>query len=46
MKQISVWDIEADEIEKICDVNEVSEAEVVEALMDYVEDVKKDNGWK
>lgn len=46
MKQISVWDIEADEIEKICDVNEVFEAEVIEALMDYVEDVKKNNGWK
>ena len=46
MKKITVYDIEADELEKIADANDTCVAEVVEALMQYVEEMKKDNGWK
>lgn len=46
MKQITVYDIEADELEKIADVNDTSIAEVIEMLMDYVEEMKKDNGLR
>lgn len=46
MKQITVYDIEADELEKIADVNDTSVAEVIEMLMDYVEEMKKDNGLR
>ena len=43
MKQITVYDIEAEELEKIADVNDTSIAEVVEMLMAYAEEMKKDN---
>ena len=43
MKQITVYDIEAEELEKIADVNDTSVAEVVEMLMAYAEEMKKDN---
>lgn len=46
MKQIAVYDIEADELEKIADVNNTSVAEVIEMLMDYMEEMKKDNGLR
>ena len=46
MKKITVYDIEADELEKIADANDTTVAEVVEALMQYTEEMKKDNGWK
>jgi uncharacterized protein (DUF111 family) len=44
MKNILVYDIEADEIEKIADENDMSIAEIIEMLMDYAEDMKRDNG--
>lgn len=34
MRKINVYDIEADDIEQIADENDVTVAEVVEALMD------------
>lgn len=40
MKNLNVYDIEAEDIEQIADENDVTVAEVVEALMDAV----KDNG--
>lgn len=44
MTNIMVYDIEAEELEKISDVNGISIAEVVEMLMAYADDMKKDNG--
>lgn len=46
MRNITVYEIEADELEKIADVNDTTVAEVVENLMQYAEEMKKDNGWK
>ena len=46
MTRITVYDIEAEALEKIADDNDTNVAEVVEALMAYVEDMKKDNGWR
>lgn len=42
MKNIMVYDIEAEEIGKIADANDTTVAEVVEMLMDYVEEMKMD----
>lgn len=42
MKNIMVYDIEAKELERIADVNDTTIAEVVEMLMDYVNEMKKD----
>jgi hypothetical protein len=46
MKKIIVYDIEAEELEKIADANDTNVAEIVEMLMDYVEEMKNDNGLK
>lgn len=46
MKEITVYDIEAEELEKIADANDTTIAEVVEMLMDYVEEMKEDHGLK
>ena len=46
MRQISVYDTEAEAIERICEDNDVTEAELIEMLMDYINEVKADNGWK
>lgn len=44
MTNILVYDIEAEEIEKIADVNNMTIADVMEMLMDYAEEMRKDNG--
>ena len=44
MTTITVYDIEAEELHKIADVNDTTVAEVVEMLMDYAEEMKKANG--
>lgn len=44
MTNILVYDIEAEELGKIADVNDMSIAEIVEMLMEYAEEMKKDNG--
>lgn len=46
MTNIAIYDIEATELEKIADVNDTTVAEVVEMLMEYAEEMKKDNGLK
>lgn len=46
MTTIKVYDIEATELEKIADANDTTVAEVVEMLMEYAEEMKKDNGLK
>ena len=43
MTKILVYDIEAEELEKIADANDTTVAEVVEMLMAYAEEMKKDN---
>ncbi len=44
MTKILVYDIEASELEKIADANDTTIAEVVEMLMEYAEEMKRDNG--
>lgn len=46
MTKILVYDIEAEDLEKIADMNDISVAEVVEMLMAYAEEMKKDNNLK
>lgn len=46
MTNITVYDTEAEAIERICEDNDVTEAELIEMLMDYINEVKADNGWK
>ena len=46
MTKITVYDIEAEALEKIADANNTTVAEVVEMLIDYAEEMKKDNGLK
>lgn len=43
MTKILVYDIEAEELEKIADANDITVAEVVEMLMEYSEEMKKNN---
>ena len=43
MTKILIYDIEAEELEKIADANDTTVAEVVEMLMAYSEEMKKDN---
>jgi hypothetical protein len=43
MQNILVYDIEANELEKIADANSTTVAEVVEMLMEYAEKMKRDN---
>ena len=44
MTKITVYDIEAEELEKIADVNDTTVAEVVSMLMEYAEEMKKNYG--
>ena len=46
MKTISVYDIEAEAIEKISEDNDIPECEIIEMLMEYAEQMKQDNGLK
>jgi hypothetical protein len=43
MTKILVYDVEAEELEKIADANDISVADVVEMLLEYAEEMKKDN---
>lgn len=43
MTKILVYDIEAEALEKIADANDTTVAEVVEMLMEYAEEMKKNN---
>ena len=43
MTKVTVYDIEAEELEKIADANDTTVAEVVEMLIAYAEEMKKDN---
>ena len=46
MTKITVYDIEAEELEKIADVNDTTVAEVVDMLMEYAEEMKENNNLK
>ena len=46
MMSITVYDIEAEQLEKIADANNTTVAEVIEMLVDYAEEMKKDNGLR
>ena len=46
MMNITVYDIEAEQLEKIADANDTTVAEIVEMLMDYAEEMKKDKGLR
>lgn len=46
MQKIMVYDIEAEELERIADVNDMTVAEVVELLMEYAEEMKRNNDLK
>lgn len=43
MTNILVYDIEAEELDKIALLNDMSIADVVEMLMEYADEMKKDN---
>ena len=43
MTKITVYDLEAEALEKIADANDTTVAEVVEMLMAYAEEMRKDN---
>ena len=43
MTKITVYDIEAEALEKIADANDTTVAEIVEMLMAYAEEMRKDN---
>lgn len=43
MTKITVYDIEAEDLHKIADANDITVADVVEMLMAYAEEMIKDN---
>ena len=43
MTRVLVYDVEAEDLEKIADANDICIADVVEMLMAYAEEMKKDN---
>ena len=46
MTNVLIYDVEAEDLEKIADTNDTTVAEVVEMLMAYAEEMKKDNNLK
>ena len=44
MQGILIYDTEAEALEKISYANDITVAEVVEMLMEYAEEMKKNNG--
>lgn len=46
MQSIGAYDIEAEKISKIAENNDTTEAEVIEALCEYIPQMLEDQGWK
>lgn len=46
MKAIMIYDVEAEAIDKFCDNNDMSEAEFIERLMEYAQDMMDDYDMK
>ena len=47
--KITVYDVEAEQLEKIADANDTNVAEIIEAIMNDEElmtKVKENNGWR
>lgn len=43
MTNVLVYDIEAEELDRIAEANDISIADVVEMLMEYADEMKKEN---
>ena len=47
MTNVTIYDVEAEILEKVADINDTTVAEVIEVLVnDYLEEAKVDNGWE
>lgn len=46
MTRINIYDTDAETIETVCRDNDISEAYLIELLLDYLDDVKRDNGFE
>ena len=46
MTNITIYDTEAETIQRVADENDVTVAEIIEMLIDYVEDMKSDYDLK
>lgn len=44
MTDIRIWDTDYDVLDKIAEANDIDIADVVEMLVGYAEEMKKDNG--
>lgn len=44
MKNINIYDINAEELYKTADANDTTVAEIIDLLMDYMSDMRRDNG--
>lgn len=44
MTRINAYDTDAQIIEKVCEDNDITECELIEMLMEFLDDVKEDNG--
>lgn len=43
MTRVMVYEDTEKHIRKVCEDNDISEAELIEMLMEYIEEVKEDN---
>lgn len=43
MERIMIYEVESKIIDKVCTDNNISEAELVEMLMEHIEEVKEEN---
>lgn len=46
MTRITIYDTDANELEKVAENNDMTVAELIECLMDYLPDVKEENNLK
>lgn len=46
MTSITIYDIEAEELEKIADANDTNVAEIINMLMEHIDEVKRDYGLR
>ena len=49
MTKIIIYDVEAEQLEKIADANDTNVAEIIEAIMsdeELIAKIKEDNGWR
>ena len=49
MTKITIYDVEAEQLEKIADANDTNVAEIIEAIMsdeELITKIKENNGWR